>query len=236
MIDRAFRICSTDGKEHKRIDLMSKKEYGGDRVVYHRQDLHSVFKAAATAPSSSSFGAEIRVSSRVVSVDCESGSVMLENGDVLGSFDLIIGADGIRSRVRTSVLRKEIEPATTGVAAYRMMIKTSDIEGDSDIARFLDPRDSCTTMVMGHECRLIMGPARNGEVYSIVAMVPNGKYPSMPSPKDCTNAKQSKQTKIRNPRHGQQKEACQAFLKASRRSLIGANGCLSIHRNLASGS
>jgi salicylate hydroxylase len=45
MIDETFRICSTDGKEQKRIDLRAKVEYGGDRVVYHRQDLHDVLKA-----------------------------------------------------------------------------------------------------------------------------------------------------------------------------------------------
>ena len=170
MIDRAFRICSTDGTEHNRIDLTSKIQYGGDRVVYHRQDLHSVLKAAAISTSGSSPGAEIQVSSRVVSADCDAGSVKLEKGKVLEGFDLIVGADGIRSQIRTSVLGKEVEPVATGVAAYRMMIKASDIEGDSDIRKFLDPRDSCTTMVMGHECRLIMGPARNGEIYSIVAI------------------------------------------------------------------
>jgi salicylate hydroxylase len=180
MIDRAFRICSTDGKEHNRIDLTSKVEYGGDRVVYHRQDLHSVLKSAATSPNTWGPGAEIRVSSRVVSVDCETGSVRLENEDVLEGFDLIVGADGIRSRVRSSVLGREVEPVATGVAAYRMMIKAADIEGDDDIRKFLDPRDSCTTMVMGHDCRLIMGPARNGELYSIVAMVPDGE-PNHPS-------------------------------------------------------
>ena len=83
MIDRAFRICSTDGNEHNRIDLTSKKEYGGDRVVYHRQDLHSVLKATATSLSTTSSGAVIRVSSRVISADCEAGSVILEGGEIL---------------------------------------------------------------------------------------------------------------------------------------------------------
>jgi salicylate hydroxylase len=59
MIDRAFRICSTDGKEHNCIYLTSKVQYGGGRVVYHRQDLHSVLKAAATSPDSLGSGADI---------------------------------------------------------------------------------------------------------------------------------------------------------------------------------
>jgi salicylate hydroxylase len=177
MIDRAFRVCSVDGKEHTRIDLTAKFEYGGDRVVYHRQDLHDVLKAAATSGPEAEGYAVIRVSSRVVAADCEAGSVELESGEILGGFDVIIGADGIRSMVRESVLGKRVSAVPTGHAAYRMMIKSKDIEGDEDISQFLDPRDSCTTMVMAHNCRLIMGPARNGDLYSIVAMVPDGMNP-----------------------------------------------------------
>lgn len=177
MIDKAFRVCSVDGKEQTRIDLTAKAEYGGDRVVYHRQDLHDVLKAAATAGPEADGYATIRVSSRVVSADCEAGSVELESSEVLGGFDFIIGADGIRSRVRESVLGRKMDAVPTGHAAYRMMINSKDIEGDEDISKFLDPRDSCTTMVMAHGCRLIMGPARNGDLYSIVAMVPDGMPP-----------------------------------------------------------
>jgi salicylate hydroxylase len=93
----------------------------------------------------------------------------------LTGFDLVVGADGIRSLIRRSVLGQEVNPEPTGLSAYRVMIKASDIEGDVEISAFLNPRDSCTTMVMGYDCRLIMGPARNGEVYNIVAMVPDGK-------------------------------------------------------------
>jgi salicylate hydroxylase len=176
MIDKAFRICSTDGKEQTRIDLISKLSYGGDRVVYHRQDLHDVLKEAATSSNTQGPGAEIRVSSRAISANCLEGSVTLENGDVLEGFDVVIGADGIRSMIRGSVLDKEVNAIPTGVSAYRMIISAKSIEHDKQISRFLNPRDSCTTMVVGHDCRLIMGPARNGEIYSVVAMVPDGKY------------------------------------------------------------
>lgn len=177
MVDKAFRVCSTDGTEHKRIDLTAKSGYGGDRMLYHRQDLHDVLKTAATSFGREGLPAEILVKSRVVKCDCDEGSVELEDGRVLDGFDLIVAADGIRSNIRRFVVGEEVGSVRTGQAAYRMMIKASKVEDDEDIRKFLDPREAVTTMVMGHQTRLIMGPARNGEVYSIVAMVRDGKWP-----------------------------------------------------------
>ena len=175
MIDKAFRICSVDGKEHKRVDLAAKVQYGGDRMMYHRQDLHEVMKVAATSENGVGMPAQIMTSSRVISCDCDAGSVVLENGQVMDGFDLIVAADGIRSRLRKCVLGREESPVPTGHAAYRMMIKAEKVEGDAEIQKFLNPREAVTTMVMGHDNRLIMGPARNGELFSIVAMVPDSE-------------------------------------------------------------
>lgn len=160
MVDRAFRICSTDGKEQKRVDLTAKSQYGGDRMLYHRQDLHDVLKNAATSADGKGPAVEILVKSRVVSCDCEKKSVELEDGKVMGGFDLIVAADGIKSRIRKSVVGEEVSPVRTGQAAYRMMIEAAKIEDDEDIRKFLDHREAVTTMVMGHNNRLVMGPAK----------------------------------------------------------------------------
>ena len=175
MIDKVFRICATDGTEHKRVDLTAKSEYGGDRMLYHRQDLHDVLKSAATDSNRDGPPAQILVSCRVVDCDCEAGSVELEDGSVMAGFDLIVAADGIKSMVKSCVLGKQISSVRTGLAAYRMMIEAGKVDGDEEIERFLDLREPVTTMVLGFRNRLIMGPARNGEVFSIVAMIPDGE-------------------------------------------------------------
>lgn len=36
-------------------------------------------------------------------------------------------------------------------------------------------------MMMAHDCRLIMGPGRQGEVYGITALVPDGNSPVLSS-------------------------------------------------------
>jgi salicylate hydroxylase len=63
--------------------------------VYHRQDLHGALKLAATSIDGLGEPALIQTSSRVTSCDCENGSVQLESGEILGGFDLIVGADGM---------------------------------------------------------------------------------------------------------------------------------------------
>jgi salicylate hydroxylase len=39
----------------------------------------------------------------------------------------------------------------------------------------MDPSQPFTSMMMAHNCRLIMGPAREGSMYSIVALVPDDR-------------------------------------------------------------
>ena len=94
LIDEGFRIYDADGTLVNEIPLLSKTKYGGDRIVWHRNDLHTALKSAATSLSRRGDPATIRVASRVVSCDPVEGNVTLESGEVLTA-DVIIGADGM---------------------------------------------------------------------------------------------------------------------------------------------
>jgi 2-polyprenyl-6-methoxyphenol hydroxylase-like FAD-dependent oxidoreductase len=59
-----------------------------------RVDLHESLKRLATDPSRPGNPATIRVASKVLSCDCDSGVVTLENGETIQG-DLVIGADGM---------------------------------------------------------------------------------------------------------------------------------------------
>lgn len=74
------------------------------------------------------------------------------------------------------VLRSVIFDINT---AYRLMVESSALEKDEDFTSVIDPRESYTTMIMGHDRRIIMGPARGGSIYSIVAMVPDGEHSTL---------------------------------------------------------
>lgn len=83
MIDQGFRIFNTNGLMVNMIPLTSKTEYGGDRVMYHRQDLHSCLLRAATSGGRVGPPANIRTSIRVASCDPTGGRLVLESGEEL---------------------------------------------------------------------------------------------------------------------------------------------------------
>ncbi|KAL3448168.1 hypothetical protein BJX65DRAFT_317709 [Aspergillus insuetus] len=172
MVDQAFEVYNLDGELQMRIPLSTTEKYGAERMMYHRADLHAVLKERATGATFPGKPAELKTSSRVVNCDPEKGTVELADGQVL-SADLIVGADGIKSAIRRNVLGEEVTAQPTGFSAYRMMIPAEHLELESDFTKVIDPRKGCTTMVMGSDRRLIMGPARNGTIYSIVALVPD---------------------------------------------------------------
>ncbi|KAK1992412.1 FAD/NAD(P)-binding domain-containing protein [Colletotrichum falcatum] len=80
-----------------------------------------------------------------------------------------------KSVLRKSVLGNDAAAVPTGLSAYRLIIDSSELEQDKDFTSVIDPRKSLTTMIMGHDRRIIMGPARNGSIYSVVALVPDDK-------------------------------------------------------------
>ncbi|KAL0780618.1 hypothetical protein CaCOL14_001953 [Colletotrichum acutatum] len=172
MADKAFRIYNTEGKLHAEIPFHLKKSYGSERMIYHRVDLHDALKSAATRNEGNVNPVEIQTGCVVRKCDPEAGTVTLESREVL-SADLIVGADGIKSVLRQSIIGKEAPAIPTGLSAYRLVINSSELEQDTDFTSVIDPRESFTTMIMGHDRRIIMGPARNGSIYSIVALVPD---------------------------------------------------------------
>lgn len=86
-----------------------------------------------------------------------------------------VAADGIHSTIRKSLVG-EITPKPTGLSAYRLTIPTEKLERETpEFCKKMDPRQPFTSMMMAHDCRLIMGPAREGSVWSIVGLVPDAR-------------------------------------------------------------
>ncbi|KAI9661854.1 MAG: hypothetical protein M1821_009093 [Bathelium mastoideum] len=171
VIDRAFRIFDIDGKLHAEIPL-SKETFGANRIIYHRQDLHSALKEAAQSEDFVGPPARTRTSCEVVSCDCDEGVVVLESGErVYG--DLIVGADGIHSVLRRFVTGNESSTIPTGLSAYRLLIDQTLLQNLQLPREVFDPSKPATTMIIGHDKRIVMGPGRGNKLVGIVAIVPD---------------------------------------------------------------
>ncbi|KAI8711661.1 hypothetical protein NCS52_01430200 [Fusarium sp. LHS14.1] len=173
LVDGGFRIFDADGKFVRELAFET-SQFGADRILYHRQDLQAALGDAATSEHLPGKPAKIRTASQVMSVDCEEGVITLESGEEVHG-DVIIGADGIHSVVRTAVLGEEKGALPTGTSAYRMLIPIEKLEGISTPEKLLDCHNPYTAMSMGHDRRVIMGPGRGGKLYGIVALVPDEK-------------------------------------------------------------
>lgn len=98
----------------------------------HRADLQTVLLQAAEA-----VGVRIRTGMKVERVhDGFKARVLLAGGEWVGA-DLVVAADGIKSRVRGQI-GVDAGPRPTGDAAYRVLVRREDMAGDAEALRLLD--------------------------------------------------------------------------------------------------
>lgn len=104
------------------FDAASEEHYGGAYLNVHRGDLHRVLERVVSP-------ATIAFDHRLVGLDETSDAVRLtfENG-VKVDADLVIGADGVRSMVRESLLGNE-PPRFVGAVAQRAIFPTERLNG-----------------------------------------------------------------------------------------------------------
>ena len=122
-------------------------QHGAPYYHIHRADLHKML-FDLVAPR-----VKIRLGSTVVAVDPETPSVTLASGEVVTA-DLIIGADGVKSIVQTTVLGTINEAQATGDAAYRAIVPTSVMLNDSELKPLVDSPEMTAWMAPG---RHLMG-------------------------------------------------------------------------------
>jgi len=153
------------GDELTSLDVTDfETRYGGPYVVIHRADLLSILLEACRAQPS----IELLTGKEVVSVEepgpdtivvrCADGSSL--TGDVL------VGADGLRSRVRA--LLDDSPPVASGYVAYRGAVDTETVPDRSagrDVVAFL-----------GAGLHFVQYPLRGGLLYNQVAVFQSKRF------------------------------------------------------------
>lgn len=128
-----FRISRDGftGEETSRLGMSAEAErlYGAPQLTIHRADL---IEALANA-----FPAErVHFGKRLTGIQQNNQAVTLEFEDgSTDTCDLLVGADGIHSRVRTAMHGQE-KPQFTGVVAYRAVVPADKVKGVPDLNSF----------------------------------------------------------------------------------------------------
>ncbi|KAJ6139048.1 Monooxygenase FAD-binding [Penicillium samsonianum] len=152
----------------KLLGTMPVNKTFGQQVVIHRADLHNaIIDRALALPN-----VELRENSTVTDVQFYPASVSLANGEIIHG-DVIIGADGIKSTIRSHLLEDStIQAVATGDAAYRIMLPRHIMEEDPELKKLIDEPQA--TRWLGPERHIIAYPVRKHELYNVVLLHPDG--------------------------------------------------------------
>ncbi|KAK1231475.1 hypothetical protein PQX77_005402 [Marasmius sp. AFHP31] len=141
------------------------QDHGNPWYVVHRADLFDMLHQVAEPFM------DLRINCKVQEVDPLGPSVTLESGEKFTA-DLVIGADGIHSAVRRSVLENELPLAiNTGDMAYRVLVPTDSFKDDPELQELIDnPRVNCW---MGPGRHIIGYSIRGRNIYNLVMIGPD---------------------------------------------------------------
>ena len=148
-------ICSID------LGDPFRQRFGNPYAVVHRGDLHAVFLRACQAHPNVTLRTGCGVDS--YEQDGETVTLSLESGEtVQGS--LLIGADGLWSRIRQQVVG-DGPPRVTGHSTYRSVIPTEQMPEDL--------RWNAATLWAGPKCHIVHYPLSGWKQFNLVVTYHN---------------------------------------------------------------
>ncbi|KAL3423894.1 salicylate hydroxylase [Phlyctema vagabunda] len=144
-------------------------KYGADAYFIHRVDLHSGLKDLAINAGPEYESAKINLTSEVVDLDCETGTITLVDGSSFRK-DLVVVADGVHSRFVQNVTGHDTPAIATGHSAFRFMIPTVKLT-ESEILKplFSDVPSGLSIATLGDR-RLVWYPCRSGDLYNFAGI------------------------------------------------------------------
>jgi salicylate hydroxylase len=148
------------------VDIVSERTLIFDRYwLIHRADYQKILYDAAVEA-----GVHFSLGCHVESVDDNEATIMLRDGRRLQA-DLIVGADGIRSKIRKSILKdKDPEPEDSPNCAYRATVPAESMNQDPELAKFMsDPNGNLWT---GPGGRVMAYPIKNATLFNLVMSHP----------------------------------------------------------------
>lgn len=162
-IDNLRLMDALTGDEITRIPLDKpfRERMGNPYAVVHRGDLHGVFLKACVGHDL----IELRTNSAVVGYeqDGSSATALLTDGSRVTG-DVLIGADGLWSKIRAQMLG-DGAPRVSGHSTYRSVIPYDDMPEDL--------RWNAATLWAGPKCHIVHYPLSGGKLFNLVVTYHN---------------------------------------------------------------
>lgn len=193
--ETSIRQGSTDG-ELGHVDLRYiKEQYGYAHMVGHRATLaRGLYDGARSYP-----GVSWKFGHSVEEVDFTSEKPRFlvkdrksDEGSEWENCDVLLGADGIKSVVRTSMLRHlkvDADVVDTGQAAYRIVLNRAQMESDPELKELLEG-DKVIRWI-GEKRHIIAYPVEGKSVYNLSTAQPDVNFAIAPSATYTTKGSKS---------------------------------------------
>ncbi|KLO97338.1 salicylate 1-monooxygenase [Fusarium fujikuroi] len=140
-------------------------------LLTHRVDLHSTLRKAATG---NTFAGSIKIhtASKVVKADAETAEITLADG-VKHKGDLLIGADGVHSKVVSAVAGSPPVRISTKQNTFRFLVPIDKLMANPITGPFFGKLGfDCQHVFTTRDRRMVVYPCRNAKLLNIVAMHP----------------------------------------------------------------
>ncbi|KAK1064573.1 hypothetical protein LTR74_008575 [Friedmanniomyces endolithicus] len=134
------------------------KIFENSGYIGHRGDYHEVFLQATRDA-----GVPILMGHEITSFDESKPLITLSDGREFAA-DVVIGADGIKSRARELVLGFKDHPRSSGYSCFRAYFPGSILKGEPKCAEFLE-KDSVNIWI-GDDTHVIQNTLRNGQEFN----------------------------------------------------------------------
>ncbi|KAF7563751.1 hypothetical protein G7046_g401 [Stylonectria norvegica] len=184
------------------------KALGAPFWDFHRANLHRCLLDRAVE-----LGAKLttncKVNDFVVSEDDLTSTVVLADGRSMTA-DLVVGADGINSKLRESLLGHPDPPVLTGDLAYRLLLNTKDMLADPDLRPFIE--DPQVNYWVGPDAHAVNYVLKGGELFNMVLLVPDDMPPGT-NTLDGSVEEMQALYKDWDPRIGKMLKLCDSVLK-----------------------
>ncbi|CAK7219080.1 hypothetical protein SCUCBS95973_003703 [Sporothrix curviconia] len=142
----------------------------GPFMDFHRANLHKCLLDRAVE-----LGAKLVTSARVDDVeiagdDAVDATVVLADGRRMTA-DLVVGADGIHSRLREVLVGHADPPELTGDLAYRLLLPAAAMLADPELRALV--QDPQVNYWVGPDAHAVNYVLRGGELFNMVLLVPD---------------------------------------------------------------